>query len=247
MIGFGELRRLSAQWQIDLTQVERAYALDWLVKAIFDHAILSRALILRASAALWYAHCADYPRPEHPEFLLTQSLDIPAALIEAIRVSREVRFMFVARARGIAQVEYTGPLGRRSAAQPRLTLSFVPGQSRLPPARVPLLHRFSDACAATVQAIALDELVAERLATITRHPRARDVFDLWFVLTHARAKVDLAHAHAIAREKKQTLPHADWSLDPALARVWDAALRDVRDRPTLAQVENDLHAIFSTW
>src|SRR5574341_368093 len=72
MIGFGELHRLALQWQMDIAAVERAYVSDWIVKGIFDHPALARVLVLRGGAALRYAHCADYPIVQDPEFLALQ-------------------------------------------------------------------------------------------------------------------------------------------------------------------------------
>ncbi len=253
MIGFGELRRLSAQWRVDLAAVERTYAIDWLLEGIFDHATLARALVLRGSAALRYAHCADYPVAEDPEFLMIQPLEAGtrSALTDALAAAAAasgLHFSLTDFAGGSAKIEYTGPLGRRSAAQPRIVLSMVAGQTRLEPARVPLIHPFSDSCAATVGAISLEEFAAERIARLAQTPRARDVFDLWFALMHARERIDAAQTRAAAGEIAQaqhvTLPRASAPFSPAhrvaLERTWDNALRRVPDHPTFEQVERNL-------
>ncbi len=250
VIGFGELRKLSVQWRVDLAAVERAYALDWLLKGIFDHATLAPVLALRGAAALRYAHCADYPIAEEPAFLITQLLDEDArrdALIDALRTAADasgLKFSLVDHARGSAKVEYTGPLGRRSAAQPRLLLSFLAGQTRLDRARVPLIHPFSDACAATVSAVALEEIAAERIATLGGTPRARDVFDLWFMLTCAREQIDLPRARTLATEFAHAPNIMSMRANPAhraaLERTWDNALRRIPDHPAFVQVEREL-------
>ncbi len=273
MIGFGELRKLAAQWQIDIAAVERAYVIDWVVKGIFDHPTLARVLVLRGGAALRYAHCADYPIAEDPEFLATRSIgdgptrdvaDTPqtprdfwpatfGALTQALRAAADtsggLKFSLSDFEHGGGKIEYTGPLGRRSAAQPRLTLSILPGQTRLDPAHVPLIHPFSDNCIATVSAIALEEFVGERIAALGQKPRARDVYDLWFVLTHAHDKIDMARARTLAREsaneKNIALPRLDALFDPThralLERAWSSALRHIRGHPSFVQVESDLH------
>ena len=250
MIGFGELRRLSAQWHDDIAGVERRYCIDWAIKGIFDHAALSSALILRGSAALQYAYFSDYPAAEEPEFLSAEPIDATAladALSAAVKTSG-LKFTLVDATPGSAKVEYTGPLGRRSAAQPRITLSFVRGQTRRPPSRVPLVHPFSDECAAKVAAIALEEFAAERIAQLGQAPRARDVFDLWFVLANARERMDLRQTRELAQEiaqaENRALTRADALFDPAhrakLERSWDAALRRVPSHPRFAQLEKDL-------
>jgi predicted nucleotidyltransferase component of viral defense system len=254
VFGFGELRKLSVQWTLDITAVEHRYCIDWVIKGVFDHAAFSDALVLRGSAALQYAHCPDYPLGEEPEFLATQPLDkavLRAALTDALGAAANtsgLKFSLAGSTRTSAKVEYTGPLGRRSAAQPHIALSFVPGQTRRPPARVPLVHPFSDECVASVSAIALEEFVAERIAQLGQTPRARDVFDLWFVLTNVRERIDLKQtkdlAQEIARAKNCALPRADAPFDPAyragLERSWDNALRRVPRHPPFAQLEKDL-------
>ena len=250
MIGFGELRRLSVEWHADIAAVERAYCIGRLIKGIFDRADLSRALVLRGGAALRYAHSPQYPEIEEPEFLAIAPPDQATlrAALESAAQSSGLKFSLTDFACTSAKVEFTGPLGRRSAAQPHIALSFIPGKTRLGPARVPLIHRFSDACTAMVSAVALEELAAERIAQLAQTPRARDVFDLWFVLTHARELIDAARlkelARDLARAKNSALPRHGAPFDPThragLERSWDNALRRVPGHPTFAQIEKDL-------
>lgn len=253
MIGFGELRKRSLQWKVDLSVVERAYAADWLLKGIFDDARLARALVLRGSSALRYAYSAEYAPAEPPEFFAVESVPdmedvLSAASQAAALASGGLHFSPAEYARGIARIEYVGPLGRRSAAQPHVNLSFISGQPRLAPARLPLVHPFGDACAATVCAVALEELVGERIAALAQRPRARDVFDLWFALTHAGGQLDLPrareHAAALAQEQHRELPRPDAPFDAAhraaLERSWDAALKNIPNPVPFAQMEKDL-------
>lgn len=250
MIGFGELRKLSLQWHVDLADAERAYVTDWLLKGLYDQPALATILILRGSSAMRYAHFIDYPLADAPEFLATQT--VPAEKIgEAIQAAAAISGIQFALADfdgGSAKLEYIGPLGRKSAAQPRITLSLIAGQTPIDPVRMPLLHRFSDPCAAIVVAEALEELAAQRIAVLGASPRARDVYDLWFIATHASPRIDVARvrtrADAIAQSKQIALPQTGTPFNPAhqaiLARRWDEAMRDVLAHPTFTQVEQDL-------
>lgn len=254
MIGFGELRRFSLQRQVDLAAAEMSYVTDWVLKGIFDHTVLASAWVLRGAAALRYAYDPDYPGDATPEFLATTALepdDIRRALREGLQSAAEASglgLLLAGLERGRARIEYTGPLGRRSAAQPHLQLAIVPGQTRLPPVRAPLIHPFADACSATVSAVALEELIAERLAGMGQSPRARDVFDLWYAWQHGAGRIDLATTRALVHERVEAtgapLPTSERPLDPAhaaiLARSWPAALSGVRSHPSLEQVQSDL-------
>jgi predicted nucleotidyltransferase component of viral defense system len=234
---------------MDIAAVERRYCIDWVMQGIFGQPAFANSLVLRGSAALQYAHCPDYTAAEEPEFISTQkrdATDFDQALHAAARASG-IKLSLVDLAHSSAKVEYTGPLGRRSAAQPRITLLFASDQLRRPPTRVPLIHPFSDDCTVTVAAVALEEFTAERLARLGQAPRARDVFDLWFVLTHAREHVDLEQAHALAQQitlEKNGAAPLNTRLVPAhrdgLARSWDKALRRVPRHPPFGQVEKEL-------
>ncbi len=256
MIGFGEIRRLAGQWRMDLAEVERAYTAGWLLFGIFNQASLARALIVRGASALHHAYFADYPAPPTVELIATAVSDenhLRDLLADALQSAAEASGIKLTLAdfdRGNARIEYTGPLGRRSAAQPRVTLAIVSGPTRVPPVRVPLIHRFSDACAATLQSIALEEFVAERIAWLAQSPRARDVFDLWFALEHAPDRLSATRTRELARqitqERQTTLPRADAPFSPAqhasLERAWGNALKNIPTRPSLEQVESALKA-----
>jgi len=244
MIGFGELRKLALQWQVDLAEVERAYATDWLLKGLFDR--VADTLILRGGTALRYAYFADYPFHDAPEFI---ALELPtyAMLKDALGVAMQasgLKFLLSAFAGSSAQVDYTGPLGRRSAAQPRITLLFIAGQPRDSVVRLPLLHRFSDACAATVVAQSLDEIAAERIAMLGAAPRTRDVFEAWFIVTHAHEQMDAqrigALALAIAQAKQLALPNPSAPFNPSHRAILERGWNKANYQPAFDQVEQDL-------
>lgn len=259
MISFGELRRKSVEWQTEISAVEKLYARDWLLKGIFDRPALLEQLALRETSALASAYFLDYPRVADVDFARAAALD--DALLE-----REVRDAVgdAARASGLqfrlagfkpseARVEFTGPLGRRSAAQPLIVMRFVVKTPRAALSRRALLHPFSDACAATVRAIALDELTAEHMVRYAQKPRARDVYDLWFILTRGEdldVETMRGLAQAIALEKRVTLSAAlNAAYAPLLERAWENALKDIRGHPPLAlarqEIETRLQAILA--
>src|SRR2546423_1869784 len=119
MIGFGELRKKSVEWQIEISDVEKIYALDWLLKGLFDRAPLRDPLPLRGASALASAYFPAYPRLQDIDFgrdagLETETLEseIGAAVTDAARASG-LQFKFSSFKPTEARVEFTGPLGRR--------------------------------------------------------------------------------------------------------------------------------------
>ncbi len=251
MITFGELRKLSLQWQTDIAAVERVYSLDWLLKGIFERDRLHETLTLRGAAALSKIYFEDYPQPEEVDFVRASSLDDAtlerelAQAAEAAARSAGLTFKLHSIVSTEARFEYTGPLGRRSAAQPRLPLRFYTTSLRAPAVERPLLHPFSDPLVINGRAVSLQELIAERLALWGARPRAREVYDLWFMLTHAGTDLDRPQTRLLAEEigLARGIPLSN-DLDPAyrplLERAWDTALKKIPHRPSFAQAEGEI-------
>lgn len=246
MITFGELRRLSLEWQTDVSTVERVYALDWLLKAVFQEPSLGPRLALTGPAALNKAYFRDYPEQQDADLVGKNEL-LGAELARSAELASTesgLKIRLDSLKGTQARFEYTGPLGRRSAAQPHITLRFHPTPPRLPPTVRLLHHPFGAGLAAHVRSIALEEMTANYIVSWSGKPRARDVFDLWFILTHEqdldRAYV-LLQARQLAAEKGIALrSRLDLSFRPLIERAWENALREVRNRPGFAEAESEI-------
>lgn len=255
MITFGELRRFATKWGVLPDAVERAYALNWLIKGIFDRGDLARMLVLRSESALSKAYFLDYPLIESIDcgfdkraWDSVDSKDLHAEFEsgaqEAAKTSG-LRFNMVSIDAGEARFDFTGPLGRRSAAQPHLSVRFAPVILRRVSSERKLIHPFTDTCDANVRAVSLEELAAEQIASLRRAPRARDIFDLWFIITHGVAReTTLALAKEIAEAKNAVMPDPSALFSDAhraiLARGWENALKKIPAHPMFEQVEADL-------
>jgi predicted nucleotidyltransferase component of viral defense system len=251
MVGFGELRKLSQTWQIDIAAVERVYALDWLLKAISDQDYFKQVLALRGAAALSKAYFPDYPPIEEADFVTESNLDpvlLEAGLTGAAEEAAQnsgLRFKLHSIRGREARFEFTGPLGRRSAAQPRLQLRFQVGKLRADPVQFPMLHPFAERWEATVRSVSLEEITAGLVALIEGRPRARDVFDLWFIFEHGADRINRIVTRDLVaqlREKDGYPVRGDFDPDyrPFVAKAWDNALRDVGEKPTFIQAENEI-------
>jgi predicted nucleotidyltransferase component of viral defense system len=110
-----------------------------------------------------------------------------------------------------------------------------------------LLHPFSERCEASVQAVTLEELAAERIAALGFRPRARDVYDLWFILTHGQnilngAEVRQLTAQIVLEKGIQLNASLDPAYRPLLERGWENSLKKVRPRPSFSQAESEIAA-----
>ena len=253
MITFGELRRKSVAWQMEISDVEKIYARDWLLYGIFENAALREHLILRGASALASAYFENYPRVADIDFArvgemddATREREIANAVHTAASASG-LHFRLHSLKTPEARVEFSGPLGRRSAAQPLIIARFVPATPRSEISERALVHPFSDECKATVRAVSLNELAAEHIVRYSQKPRARDVYDLWFILTQGvnELHVDATRALAqnIAHEKHVTLrAELDSAYAPLLERAWENALKQIRPHPTFSQARGEIES-----
>ncbi len=253
MITFGELRRLSLEWQADIGAVERVYALDWLLKGLFESESLRPNLALRGPAALSKAYFADYPQPEDAD-LMSRGSGLETDLADAAQAAgREsgLNLRLISFRETQARFEYTGPLGRRSAAQPHVTLRFYPFSLKLPARERPLLHPFREQFNALVYAEGLEEMTADYLVAWSGRPRARDVYDLHSILSHTQ-ELDRSLVRSLARERAahkgvELREKPDRAYLPVLERAWDSALKNVGPKPPFqlaeAEVEREIAVI----
>ncbi len=110
-----------------------------------------------------------------------------------------------------------------------------------------MLHPFSDSIDVRVRSESLEELAASRLALLGARPRARDVYDLWFILTHGAHRLDAAAVRRLTAESGQEKgqiaePRLDPNHLPLLARAWENALRKAPGHPTFDRAMADIQA-----
>jgi len=102
------------------------------------------------------------------------------------------------------RIAYMGPLGRLGSDRPRTKLDLTIYETLvLPPKHRSVNHPYSDAegLSLTVPVYALDEMLAEKLLAMLRRVRARDLYDVWQLLTRYTETLDLERAGHVLAEK----------------------------------------------
>lgn len=215
MIPLQELREQQRKTGIALEVLEKDYCLGWLLKGIADSPLSSQA-VLKGGTALRKLYFSDYRFSEDLDFttLLDLSEDTLRASISTActqaQTASGVRFTLtdLEQTREVpqetawqARVEFIGPRQQtRSPRRIRLDLTAYE-QVLLPPARRPIFHSYSDAFNADLPVYTLEEILAEKLRTILQRGYPRDVYDTWYLLTHAPDQIDLRRAAAVFRRK----------------------------------------------
>ena len=273
MIPAGELRRLAGTWGADVTVVERDYVLSWALVALYGRPVLRELLVFKGGTALRKCYFPDYRFSADLDFTLRTSL-----LPEDLRREIELACRSITEETGLelvpayfrtlrdvpgeeayqARIAYTGPLGRLGGDQPRIRLDLTIYETLvLPPEHRPIHHPYSDADALdlAVPVYALEEMLAEKLRAMLRRARARDLYDVWQLLTRYAEAVDWRLAKQVLAEKAHYKGFAFNSpadfLTPrnreAWVRSWEPSLRQqvrslAKYDQVIAEVEQALSA-----
>lgn len=144
------------------------------------------------------------------------------------------------------RIEYIAPLGRLGGDQPRVRLDLTAYETLvLPSEPCSVHHPYSDAkeLNLSVPTYALDEMLAEKLRAMLRRARARDLYDVWQLLTGYAEMLDLERAGRVLMEKARYKDFAFSKVTDFLtpenqetwARSWEASLR--RQVPVVASCD----------
>ena len=277
MISATEVHRLAGKWKTDFTVVERDYVLSWALAGLYQRPNLAETLVFKGGTALRKCYFPDYrfsadldftlrpPRPGHKLRSeveaacqsITEEVGLQLALVD-FRTLRDVP----GEEAYLGKIEYTGPLGRLGTHQPRIKLDLTVYETLvLPPVSCLIYHPYSDVgrLELSVPTYVLDEMLAEKLRAMLRRSRARDLYDVWQLLTRYGEVLDLEQAGQVLVKKTRYKGFdfegvADF-LTPknrdAWAKSWDASLRrQITTVPEYAQaiteVERALTDFLST-
>ncbi len=271
MISAAELRRLAGAWNADFTVVERDYVLSWVLVGLYRRPVLAEGLVFKGGTALRKCYFPDYRFSAGLDFTLRTS---PPA--QELRAEIEVGCRTITEETGIrlvpvdfrtlrdvlgeeayqGRVEYTGPLGRLGGDQPRIRLDLTIYEKLvLPPEHRSVHHPYSDAGSLdlAMPVYALDEMLAEKLRAMLRRARARDLYDVWQLLTRYGGALDWERARHALEEKAHYKGFSFGSVADFLtlenreawARSWEASVRRQVSVPTkydrvVAEVESAL-------
>ena len=251
MISAAEIHRLAGAWKADFTVVERDYVLSWALAGLYRRPTLAETLVFKGGTALRKCYFPDYRFSADLDFTLRTPLTL-----QELRLGVEEAGQSITEETGIrlavvdfrtlrdvpgeeayqGKIEYTGPLGRLGTHQPRIKLDLTVYETLvLPPENCLVYHPYSDADSLNlaVPTYALDEMLAEKLRAMLRRARARDLYDVWQLLTRYAESLDLDRVRWVL-VKKTRYKHFAFEtvtdfLTPenrdAWAKSWDASLR----------------------
>ena len=264
MIPLLEIRQKAAEWGLRLDVVEKDYVLSWLLWGLFHQPDLTESLAFKGGTALRKVYFPAYRFSEDLDFTIRTPISqsrLEASLGAALRSVQDasglrLNLVTLRQTRDEeggdayeSRIEYLGPIQRRGPDLPRVKLDLSAYELVvLPPLPRPLLNQYSEPLEVHIPSYALEEILAEKFRALLRRTRARDLFDIWFLLKHRRESLDLPAVARLFEEKRlyKGLPFAGaadfWTPvhQAGFAASWAKSLGyQVRDLPPFDEVARD--------
>jgi len=209
MIPYLELRLAARTAGVPASTVERDY-----VQNRFLCGISWTDLALKGGTAIRKAYIPDYRFSDDLDFTLTKSIameKVQDTVDSAVDHVKKVDKIQLEEAKRIAAVEngYTMALRFKLQESPydtiKIKLDFTKAENEdilAPLQSRPLLHRYSDECVVRLNCYSLEEMAAEKIRSLFQRTRARDLYDVRYLLSHGRMKISTIRE--IFRKKCET-------------------------------------------
>ncbi len=245
-----ELQRNAGRSGVRVQVQERDYVLGWFLLGLIRVPGLRQMLAFKGGTALRKMYLPSYRFSEDLDFTLGASIDedeLRTGIASILQQVERISGLQMSMAKGgvkrdvadeeayQGRVAYVGPFGQ-SASPPRIRLDLTRYECLVLPMRpMEVTHPYSDVPADTccVATYPLEEMLAEKLRALLRRCYPRDVYDVWYLLRHHRARLDRDDLHraleAKCRYKGYTFSSSGDFLRPArrsgMAEAWDASLQ----------------------
>lgn len=265
MISKAELHRWAQNEGLRFDQIERDYAILWILAGLSKNLAGSDAWIFKGGTCLRHCYFQGFRFSEDIDFTC-QPYDNPledsvALLNEVVRWVYDVSGLFVEVGRirtssDEVQTEillpYTrGETERRSLASIKVHMTFdepiltAPAFCRLTP-------RYSDLVPFSIYSYSLLEVYAEKMRALLQQqakwPRPRDLYDLWYLIEQAQLTVEWSDIHPLFVKKcqaRQIEPDIQGLISDQLYQsnkeAWQSRLE-----PLMASIP-DFATVWQTW
>jgi predicted nucleotidyltransferase component of viral defense system len=195
MIPYLELRSAARTAGVPASTIERDYVQNW-----FLCVLAWNNLALKGGTAIRKAYIPDYRFSDDLDFTLISSVkmeklqDTVNAAVENVKKVGKIQ---LEEAKHIAEVENGFMMVLRFKLQEspydtiKIKLDFTNAENEdiLTPLRSrPLIHRYSDECVTSLTCYSLEEMAAEKIRSLYQRTRARDLYDVWYLLSYGHMK-----------------------------------------------------------
>jgi len=235
--------------------IEKDYALSWVLWGLYRSASLRESLVFKGGTCLRKCYVEDYRFSEDLDFTAVAEVDEDACLAELRLACEEIAqttnldfdvarlsLRAVENAGGETNLQgllfYTGP---RQSSHARIKLDISLNERLVAMAEERrLLHVYDDAAevATAVPCYSLNEIFAEKMRALLQRNRARDLYDVWWLLANRANQLNARTAIDLFREKASSKDIPFESLNELVSQEKFVSLEDHWD----AQIGHQLPA-----
>jgi predicted nucleotidyltransferase component of viral defense system len=189
MIPYLELRSAARTAGVPASTIERDYVQGWFLAGLtWD------VLALKGGTAIRKAFIPDYRFSDDLDFTLTTPVKIgtiQSIVDAAVDNAKTAGRIMLEEAKRIEEVQNGFMMALRfrlegsSYRTVKLKLDFTKSENEqilLPLQTRRLIHKYSDRCTGTLRTYSLAEMVSEKIRSLFQRTRARDLYDIWYLL-----------------------------------------------------------------
>lgn len=208
MIEREEIETKSGHLEVHIANVERDYVFGWLLKAFFEHEYLGQLLVFKGGNCMRKAYYPNTRFSSDLDFSATTAIDpdrLRAAVNEACQSAQGLcgvtfetekntfeadRMIDKQRQAFKGRVYFKDFYGQRGDITISVRLDVTEfDRLILPPVGRQLIHPYSDnaECQATIQCVALEELLANKLKCLLQRRHSFDLYDLVYAAFFERS------------------------------------------------------------
>lgn len=257
MIRPGEIQQKARKAGVRDQQIEKDYALSWILKGIAENGRLSKILVFKGGTLLKKAYFEDYRFSEDLDFtLLDNDLTNKRILgwfketFEYIKEEANIPLTLLDDNEhedgGINfYICYTGPLGGQ-ASNKKVKVDISRSEKlEFDPVERTTFKTYSDLDSYKLRCYPLEEILVEKMRSTMQRMQARDFYDLWYLLEVQKMDVGFYVTEFSRKCESKNLKSSDF-LNKLAERLpqykgrWNSSLSEqIKELPSFEQAERE--------
>jgi predicted nucleotidyltransferase component of viral defense system len=251
-----EIQQIARREGVRDTQIEKDYALSWILTGVAHNALLSDILTFKGGTVLKKFYFEDYRHSEDLDFTLLDSTKTN----DEIRVAFEASFAFVKEEANMSlniaefgehetgninfYITYDGSLGGTGK---KVKVDISKNELlQFPLETKPLFSTYSDHIESLIKCYSLPEVMTEKMRSLLSRQQPRDFYDLWYLSEYEGLEMnDYIAEYELKAKHKGLNPDGLESriekLLPVFKARWEGSMSaQIKELPPFEQVAREL-------
>lgn len=240
-------------------QIEKDYALSWILKGVSDHEKLKQILVFKGGTVLKKIYFEDYRFSEDLDFTLLDDLitneqifkwfgEIFEYVKQEANILLEITDDNLHEGDGINfYIGYTGPLGGFGSNK-KVKIDISRSEKlEFEPVTKTAFAGYSDIKEHQLLCYRLEEVLVEKLRSVMQRMQARDFYDIWYLLEQHKMEIEYYLDEFADKCIAKNLNPADFPKKlagrlPQYKGRWQSSLSEqIQNLPEFARVEREVN------